>query len=136
MVGVLLLADCDPPSTAERLHVLLFLALALLTALAIAGAVLRPREERGRLAATYLGAAIAGGLICGLRGGLDSDAAIGARFAIALAVGGAGGLGVSALRRRRPVRYVVAGLLGGATFWTGLLALLVGALAVTGGCLD
>jgi hypothetical protein len=40
------------------------------------------------------------------------------------------------VRRRRPVRYAVAGLLGGATFWTGLLALLVGALAVSGGCLD
>jgi hypothetical protein len=47
-----------------------------------------------------------------------------------------GGLAVSALRHRRPLSYLAAGLMGGATFWGGALALLIGFLAVSGGCLD
>jgi peptidoglycan/LPS O-acetylase OafA/YrhL len=131
-----LLAICDPPSSGDRAHALVLLGLALLVVLAIAVAVLRPREERGRLIATYLGAAVLGALIAVVAGGLDADADVAARFLIAVAVGGAGGLAVSALRKRRPVRYAIAGLMGGATFWAGALALLAGALAISGSCLD
>jgi hypothetical protein len=131
-----LLAICDPPSSGDRVHALVLLGLALLVVLAIAVAVLRPREERGRLIATYLGAAVLGALIAVVAGGLDADADVAARFLIAVAVGGAGGLAVSALRKRRPVRYAIAGLMGGATFWAGALALLAGALAISGSCLD
>jgi peptidoglycan/LPS O-acetylase OafA/YrhL len=133
---VWLLAICDPPSSGERARTLVVLGLALLVVLLIAVVVLRPREERGRLALTYLGAVIAGALIAIVGGGLDADADIAARFLIAVAVGGAGGLAVSALRRRRPARYAIAGLLGGATFWAGAFAALVGALAISGSCLD
>jgi hypothetical protein len=133
MPAVLLLADCDPPTTGERVQTLLYLALALAVVLAIAAAILRERNERSPLALTYLGAAIAGGLVYAVPGGL---ADVGTLFAIAVAAGAAGGLAVSARRHRRPLSYLAAGLMGGATFWGGALALLIGFLAVSGGCLD
>jgi peptidoglycan/LPS O-acetylase OafA/YrhL len=135
-VGVGLLAICDPPSTDERVHTLILLGAALLVVLVIAVLVLRRRGERGRLVATYAVATLAGAMIATVAGGLHADADILARFLIGVAVGGVIGLGVSAVRRRRPVSYAVAGLMGGATFWAGALALLIGALAIGGSCLD
>jgi hypothetical protein len=75
-------------------------------------------------------------LIAVVAGGLDSDTDVLARFLIGVAVGAAIGLGFAAVRRRRPLSYTIAGVMGGATFWAAALALLIGALAVGGGCLD
>jgi hypothetical protein len=134
---VRLFAICEPPSTSTRAEALVLLALALLSMIVIAVLVLHRPEERAGLIGTYLATAVIGTVITLTPGGLSAnDADYAARSFVAVAVGAAAGLGMSALRRRRPLGYLISGLLGGATFTAGVIGLLAGGLAISGSCFD
>jgi hypothetical protein len=135
---VLVLAICEGPTAGERVVALIVLAVILLVVVAIAALVLRfARGERLYLIGVYLAALVAGAIVILIPGGLtDDDADYGARTLFAVLAGTACGVVGVALRRRRFATYVLTGAAGGVSFAAGVLGLLVGALAVTGGCLD
>jgi hypothetical protein len=116
---------------------LLCVAAGLVYVAAVAVPVARARGERLPLLATGALALAAGAAIAVTPGGLSaSDADYLARWFGGLGAGAVLGLLALAVRRRRPITYVVTGILGGGAFLALLVLLLIGALAFTGGCID